>query len=205
MATGQAGDAPRVRDPQATPDGTAPEALLLPPEIRDRLNRLRDEVHHILHREFSTTAADLEQLRGILGDAAAKLAGAFCEMSVGSAALIQLLDGVPPGSGAAPLEEAAAIARDMSSKTGTTVQSLQFEDMATQLLQHVHRRLALLEMFSKEMAVLYPDPEGRMPPLTDRTLDDICHVLELNRMALSAVGHKAVQQQSMDSGVIELF
>ncbi len=203
MATGQAGDKPPA---DITPaDGSRADVVVIPPELRDRLNRLRDEVHLTLHREFATTAADLEQLRGILGDAAAKLSSAFCEMTIGSTALLRLLDGAPEDAGTAPIEDAAAIARDMSSKTVTTVQSLQFEDMATQLLQHVHRRLAMLEMFSREMTVLYPDPEGRMPPLSDKVLDDLFRVLELNRAALAAVGHKAVQQQSMDSGVIELF
>jgi len=205
MATGQAGDASLVAPAAADRNGPRQDDVVTPPDVRDRLNQLRDSVHSTLHHEFGTLAGDLDQLRGILSDAAAKLSEAFCHMTVGSTALLRLLDGAPDRSEANSLKDAASIARDISSRTVMTVQSLQFEDMATQLLQHVDRRLAMLEVFSKEMAVLRPDPAGRMVPLTEEALEDLFRLLERHRADLASVGRKSVQQQSMDSGVVELF
>jgi hypothetical protein len=204
MTTGPAGDVTAAVD--AAPHAARWEAVPAPsPEIRERLYLLRDEVHTTLHGEFNTTAVDLEQLRGILADAAGKLSSAFCEMTNSLSDLVRLLDKAQGTPGGAPLAEVSAIALDITSRTGSTVQSLQFEDMATQLLQHVGRRLATLELFSKDMAILHPHPEDPGAPLTDEVLDDLFRRLDAHRTELLAVGRKTVQQQSLDSGGIELF
>lgn len=176
-----------------------------PAEVRERLYLLRDEVHETLHSEFNTTAVDLDQLRGILADAAEKLSAAFCEMTASLTELVRLIEATTPGDPGSSLTEISAIAQDITSRTGSTVQSLQFEDMATQLLQHVGRRLATLEVFSKDMSVLHPHPDDPGAPLTEDLLDDLFRKLDGHRSELLAVGRKTVQQQSLDSGVIELF
>ena len=204
MTTGPAGDATAAMNTAAgTPrwDGIP----VPPPEVRERLYLLRDEVHLTLHSEFNTTAVDLDQLRRILADAAEKLSSAFCEMTSSLSELARLIDTAHDEPGGAPLTEITAIARDVTSRTGSTVQSLQFEDMATQLLQHVGRRLARLELFSQDMSVLHPHPDNPAAPLTDEVLDDLFRRLDAHRSELLAVGRKTVQQQSLDSGGIELF
>jgi hypothetical protein len=204
MTTGPAGDATAAMNTVADAarwDGTPAPS----PELRERLYLLRDEVHTTLHSEFNTTAVDLDQLRGILADAAEKLSGAFCVMTGSLGELVRLVESIPAGPEGAPMAEIAAIAKDITSKTGSTVQSLQFEDMATQLLQHVGRRLATLELFSKDMSILHPHPDNPGAPLTDAVLDDLFRRLDAHRTELLAVGRKTVQQQSLDSGNIELF
>jgi hypothetical protein len=200
MTTGSAADATAAAD-AARWDGIPAPA----PEIRDRLYLLRDEVHTTLHSEFATTAVDLDQLRAILSDAAGKLSSAFCEMARGSMEMVRLIEAVPIVPGVSPIVEVARIARDISSKTDSTIQNLQFEDMATQLLQHVSRRLATLELFSKDMSILHPHPDNPAAALTDEMLDDLFRRLDAHRTELLAVGRKTVQQQSLDSGGIELF
>ena len=204
MTTGPAGDATAAMNVAA---GAARwDGIPVPsPEVRERLYLLRDEVHTTLHSEFNTTAGDLEQLRGILADAAGKLSTAFCEMTDSLSALVRLIDAAQSGAGPVPLGAIAAIAVDINSRTSSTVQSLQFEDMATQLLQHVSRRLATLELFSKDMSILHPHPDNPMAALTDEVLDDLFRRLDAHRTELLAVGRKTVQQQSLDSGGIELF
>jgi len=204
MTTGPAGDATAAMNIAA---GAARwEGIPAPsPELRERLYLLRDEVHTTLHGEFNTTAGDLDQLRGILSDAAGKLSTAFCEMTGSLSALVRLIDAAQSGAGPAPLGAITAIAVDINSRTSSTVQSLQFEDMATQLLEHVGRRLATLELFSKDMSILHPHPDNPMAALTDEVLDDLFQRLDAHRTELLAVARKTVQQQSLDSGGIELF
>ena len=204
MTTGPAGDA------TAAMNGAAGAARwdgvpVPPPELRERLYLLRDEVHTTLHSEFNTTAVDLDQLRGILADAAEKLSTAFCEMTNSLSELVRLIDAAQSVPGGAPMGQVASIAMDITSRTGSTVQSLQFEDMATQLLQHVGRRLTTLELFSKDMSILHPHPDNPAAALTDEVLDDLFRRLDAHRTELLAVGRKTVQQQSLDSGGIELF
>ncbi len=204
MTNGPVGDATGAVDAVACParwDGIP----VPPPEIRERLYLLRDEVHTTLHSEFNTTAVDLDQLRGILADAAEKLSTAFCEMTGSLADLVRLIDVAQSTPGGAPMGQVAAIAMEITSRTGSTVQSLQFEDMATQLLQHVGRRLTTLERFSKDMSVLHPHPDNPVAPLTNEVLDELFRRLDAHRSELLAVARKTVQQQSLDSGGIELF
>lgn len=204
MTTGPTGDAVAAVSPMVgAPRGGGIE--LPPPEVRERFYLLRDEVHRTLHSEFDTTAVDLDQLRGILADAAEKLSAAFCEMTGSLAELTRRIDSAPAGAGASSLADVSDIARDITSRTGSTVQSLQFEDMATQLLQHVGRRLSTLERFSKDMAILHPHPDDPTAPLTDELLDELFRKLDAHRSELLAVARKTVQQQSLDSGVVELF
>jgi hypothetical protein len=204
MTTASAGDATAAMN--TTAGAARWDGIPAPsPEIRERLYLLRDEVHTTLHSEFATTAVDLDQLRAILSDAAGKLSTAFCEMTRSLSELVRLIDETQSVADGAPMGQVASIAMEITSRTGSTVQSLQFEDMATQLLQHVSRRLTTLELFSKDMSILHPHPDNPMAALTDEVLDDLFRRLDAHRTELLAVARKTVQQQSLDSGGIELF
>lgn len=61
----------------------------------------------------------------------------------------------------------------MTTTTGLTVQSPQFEDMATQLLAHVTKRLVILEAFAKDMAVLNPPAQGSSLMLVPQVIDEL--------------------------------
>lgn len=73
-------------------------------------------------QECAAIAADLDRLRGLIGEAGGELATAF---------------GVVAAPAAKPEERSAALAQ--------AVGALQFEDIALQLIAHAQRRLALLE------------------------------------------------------------
>lgn len=197
------------RNIAASADDATIEALSqrigVPPEWTERLQHLRDEVHLTLTVEFQCVADDLEQLRGLLTDAAGKLSGAFRVMTGSSAQLQSTLAGLGDSREDAALRRLGELAAEITSTTGMTVQSLQFEDMATQLLQHVNRRLAILHAFSAEMAVLNPTPTGVPPTIDVREIDRLFEALERHRASLSAATRKVVQQQSLESGDIELF
>jgi len=175
------------------------------PESLERLQSLREQVHHMLHDEFDVVAADLEQLRRLLSDAAAKLSGTFRTVTASSDELRRTIGQVREQSDLPVLRRLAEISDEMSSTTGQTIQSLQFEDMATQLLQHVDRKLAVLSRLSMDMAVLDPTPQSVPPDLATAQLDELFLQLERYRTELSVATRKVVQQESLESGDIELF
>lgn len=195
--------------PNGTPGASQDEALAhylgASREIGERLQLLREEVHASLNDEFRVVADDLEQLRGILTDAAQKLSGAFRVINVSTGdlnrAIARMSDG-PCSQSVAVLNE---IAEGMNSTAGTTIQSLQFEDMANQLLQHVNRRLQKVQEFSVEMSVINPSATCSPPFLTLEELDQLFVRLEHYRNELRVSTRKVVQQQSLESGDIELF
>ena len=104
-------------------------------ETLERLQVLREQVTETLNDEFSVVATDLAQLRGILGDAAEKLSGTFRVMNASADELRRTIAQVRETPDVEVLSRLGAIAGEMASTTGTTVQSLQFDDMAAQLLQ----------------------------------------------------------------------
>lgn len=175
-------------------------------EFADRsrhLHALRDQVHHTLNAEFMSVTTDLDQLRGLLADAAGRLSTAFREMTHASGEIESLVQRHGDASGDAHLEEVVAAAARIAGNAGSTIQSLQFEDMANQLLQHVRRRLDLVEAFSKDMAALSLDTVKT--PLQPEALTRLQHVIECYQIEMSEMRRKAIHQESLDAGAIELF
>ena len=107
------------------------------------------------------------------------------------------------GEAPARLEDVVSAAARIAGNAGSTIQSLQFEDMATQLLAHVRRRLDLVEAFSKDMAALSLDTVKT--PLHTEALVRLQNVLECYQIEMSEMRRKAIQQESLDAGAIELF
>ncbi len=167
------------------------------------IHTLRDSVHHTLNREFLSVTDDLEQLRGLLSDAANRLSVAFRDMTHASAEIESLMQARPEGEAPARLEDVVSAAARIAGNAGSTIQSLQFEDMATQLLAHVRRRLDLVEAFSKDMAALSLDTVKT--PLHTEALVRLQNVLECYQIEMSEMRRKAIQQESLDAGAIELF
>jgi len=179
--------------------------LEMPPEMRERLQQLREQVTITLNNEFSIVSADLGQLRAILSDAATKLSGTFRVVTASSDELRRTLGEAGDDAGRDAIDRLRSIADAMASTAGATVQSLQFEDMAAQLLQHVDRKLAVLACLARDMAVLNPGPEAVPPSVGAARLDQLFETLAAYRMQLETATRKVVQQQSLESGDIELF
>jgi hypothetical protein len=91
-----------------------------------------------------------------------------------------------------------------ASSRGVT-QSLQFEDVANQLLDHIDRRMGRLEDFAKDMALLRAEMPGAPLRISEAEIVDLEVKLEEHRARLAAGAHKAVMQESVDSGSIDLF
>jgi len=179
--------------------------LGLTQETVERVQQLREQVTETLNDEFSVVASDLAQLRGILGDAAEKLSGTFRVVTASADDLRRTLEQVRDTPELPMLERLGEIAAEMAATTGTTVQSLQFDDMAAQLLQHVNRKLDVIARLSKDMAVINPTAAHVPPFLRGDQLDELFATLERYRNELTVTTRKVVQQQSLESGDVELF
>lgn len=174
-------------------------------EMFERLQLLREQVTSTLNQEFAIVASDLEQLRSILSDAAGKLSGTFRVVTASSDELRRTLGAIHETSEMPVLRRLMDIAEEMSSTSGQTVQSLQFEDMASQLLQHVDRKLGVLASLAKDMAVLNPTASRVPPHLRVDQLDELFALLDRYQTELTVSTRKVVQQQSLDEGDVELF
>jgi len=164
---------------------------------------LHGDVQGALQEGFAATLSDLQQLRAILGDATGKLSLAFQAMLRQAhdqqAAANRLHDAHDP----AAVREIQSLAGDIAGGSRLVVQGLQFEDMAAQLLQHVDRRLEWLADFAKDAAPLQTAARGDIIGLTDAEFAAVEARLADHQSRVHR--HKAVQQDSLDEGDVELF
>lgn len=198
-------DRPAPADADADRVNALADSIAASTQSFERLQHLRDDVHDVLNEEFAIVAADLSQLQGILSDAANKLSVNFRRMTASSDELRHTLRSVGANGSCNELEKLGAIVDEMASTSGTTVMGLQFEDMATQLLQHVDRKLRVLADLTRDMTVINPTTHHEPPFLRSEELDRLFAMLEGYRNRLEVTTRKVVQQQSLESGDIELF
>ena len=106
--------------------------------------------------------------------------------------------------------ELSEIAEQVEASVGQAVMSLQFQDMVTQLLGHVLRRLELLdEVVLDEQKMALALKESNDPETTMQVLNSLREHLDTLAEKLNAlkqgVDHNPVRQTGYDSGEVELF
>ncbi|RKZ89492.1 MAG: hypothetical protein DRQ39_00680 [Gammaproteobacteria bacterium] len=104
------------------------------------------------------------------------------------------------------IEKTGEVSQQMTVMVNQAITSLQFEDMCTQLSAHIVQRLDAVNKLSELVDQLH---EARMKPeiLDDYRvlLTEIEHSLTELKPKIKSVEHKAVSQQDLDTGDIELF
>ncbi len=104
------------------------------------------------------------------------------------------------------VSEIGVIGQTMSSLVNQAVTSLQFEDMCTQLSQHIGKRLAAVEDLNRLMRSLN---EAQLEPgnlaQCKEMLEQIHHSLAELRPKIESTQHRSVTQKSLDTGDVELF
>lgn len=134
-----------------------------------------------LDAQFQELDAELDQLRQLITSTASTLSVSF--------------SGLQPHA-----QEAPPLGDTLREHLTTGLVTLQFEDIAGQLIEHVRRRKSALH-----------ELVGRLTEIVER-----CHEPAELRAELAAIridaeslfttlSHKAVQQTSMDTGDVELF
>ena len=86
-------------------------------ELTERLQLLREGVHETLNDQFQIVAGDLEQLRGLLGDAAQKLSATFRVITAGTNEMGGVLEAAMVDTPTAALQRLREIAGDTTSTT----------------------------------------------------------------------------------------
>ncbi len=89
------------------------------------------------------------------------------------------------------------------------MRSLQFEDMTSQLITHMDKRLDSIDEFSSSMAVLRKEFKIVKPAESESEfkeyVEQLCTTLEEGIQMLSVTRLTPVEQVDMESGEIELF
>ncbi len=101
-------------------------------------------------------------------------------------------------------ETISSISEEMQEHIIAGVISLQFEDITMQLMEHVTRRINSLETYFSELVKLNVETAdlSLIPERVDRLQVVVSnHAVVFDEMA----GNKAVQQDSVDTGEVELF
>ncbi len=186
-------------------DVTTPPAPLTPEQISERLASLHLAVAESLESQFGSTLFDLQQLRNMLGDATGKLSQAFQLMVKQARDQGQLAGRLRAETDAPIAIEIEELAGEISKGAMLVVQSLQFEDMATQLLAHVDKRIGWLGQFARDASLLRTAVREDMVGMTYEEFLSVEERLAELRVQLGQWDRKVVQQQSLDEGDIELF
>lgn len=104
------------------------------------------------------------------------------------------------------IEQTGAASQQISSLVNQAITSLQFEDMCTQISDHVLQRVDAVTQLSELVDQLH---EARMDPDNFNNyrilLTDTEELLEQLKPKIKSVEHQAVSQQDLDTGDIELF
>ena len=95
------------------------------------------------------------------------------------------------------LDEMSTFTAKVKNSADAAIRSMQFEDMVTQTLQHVIGRATRLRS-------LLRDVRDAVPQAADGTPENLEAMTEM-LAGLSLEAHKAVEQESMDAGDVELF
>lgn len=106
----------------------------------------------------------------------------------------------------AVISETGEISHAIAALVNQAVTSLQFEDMCTQLGQHIDKRLETLNQLTMLMQTLQSvmgEPDDVMNVRAQ--LDQVKQTAEQLRPRIAQTDHKSVSQQNLDTGDIELF
>lgn len=104
------------------------------------------------------------------------------------------------------IERTGEASQQMTLMVNQAITSLQFEDMCTQLSAHIGQRLNAVDELSGLVDQLH---EARMKPEILNDYRELLTKIELSltklKPKIKSVEHKAVSQQDLDTGDIELF
>lgn len=162
-------------------------------------------------RQLTEVESDLVQTNILLGEAIGKLGSSFMDLHQAVQAQQQLLESVMNGDGqlnAASIDKLREMQGAVNQHVNAAVTGLQFQDMTSQLLERIVRRVIglreALGVLSANSFEIVPDLEHSDEQL-EALLTNTVTAMEERLTALESGLWKAVRQTRMESGDIELF
>lgn len=162
-------------------------------------------------RQLTEVESDLVQTNILLGEAIGKLGNSFMDLHRSVQTQQQLLESVMHSGGTITDEHIAALKEmqgEVNRNVNIAVTGLQFQDMTSQLLERIVRRviglreaLGVLSANSFEILPEQHQSEEELEVLLANTINSMEEKLALLENGL----WKAVRQTRMESGDIELF
>jgi hypothetical protein len=176
--------------------------------LGSHVKRLLSGVSDHGKRHLTEVETDLIPTQLLLEEAIDKLTGSFMAVHQAVAsrqAAIDLLlaGGTPAAEDRAHLERMAV---EVGEHVNTAITSMQFQDMTSQLIDRTLKRVTGLREFLGTLGAHGADvlPESGSEEIVE-LLSKVSMALAIQSLELRSVLRKAVNQQHMDSGDIELF
>ncbi|MBB5393609.1 MULTISPECIES: chemotaxis protein [unclassified Herbaspirillum] len=162
-------------------------------------------------RQLTEVESDLVQTNILLGEAIGKLGGSFMDLHRSVQAQQQILEGLMNGGqalDAESIEKLKETQNAVSQHVNAAVTGLQFQDMTSQLLERIVRRVIglreALGVLSANSFEILPE-QGQTDQELENLLANTVNSMEERLTMLEHGLWKAVRQTRMESGDIELF
>ena len=176
--------------------------------LGSHVKRLLSGVSDHGKKHLTEVETDLIQTQLLLVEAIEKLTSSFMAIhgSVGErqAAIDRLLAGDEPG--AQERAQLAIMSGDIGAHVNAAITSMQFQDMTAQLIDRSLKRVTGLREFLGTLGAHGADlvPESDNEAIVN-LLGKVSMALAIQSLELRSVLRKAVNQQHLESGDIELF
>jgi hypothetical protein len=159
-------------------------------------------------RHLTEVETDLIQTELLLEEAIEKLTGSFMAIHSAVGARQQTIDLLLSG-GTPSAEDSAQLGRmtgEIGEHVNTAITSMQFQDMTSQLIDRTIKRVCGLREFLGTLGAHGADvvPESGSEEIVE-LLGKVSMALAIQSLELRSVLRKAVNQQHLESGDIELF
>ncbi|MBW9335314.1 MULTISPECIES: chemotaxis protein [Herbaspirillum] len=162
-------------------------------------------------RQLTEVESDLVQTNILLGEAIGKLGNSFMELHRAVQAQQTILEGLMNGSGqfdSDSIDQLKVTQGEVSHYVNAAVTGLQFQDMTSQLLERIVRRVIglreALGVLSANSFEIVPE-QGQSDEEVRELLASTVQAIEERLNMLDTGLWKAVRQTRMESGDIELF
>jgi hypothetical protein len=176
--------------------------------LGSHVKRLLSGVSDHGKRHLTEVETDLIQTQLLLEEAIGKLTNSFMAIHVAVGARQDTINALLAGEKIDD-EQRAALARmtgEVSEHVNAAITSMQFQDMTNQLIDRTIKRVTGLREFLGTLGAHGADvlPEHGSEEIVD-LLGKVSMALAIQSLELRSVLRKAVNQQHLESGDIELF
>jgi vacuolar-type H+-ATPase subunit I/STV1 len=176
--------------------------------LGSHVKRLLSGVSAHGRRHLSEVETDLLQTELLLEEAVDKLTSSFMAIHSAVGSRQEAIDRLLAGGTPTPEDSArlAAMSGEIGTHVNTAITSMQFQDMTSQLIERTLKRVTGLREFLGTLgahgAEMVPDSDNE--EIVD-LLGKVSMALAIQSLELRSVLRKAVSQQHLESGDIELF